>query len=74
MKPGGILLLLELPSPGNWGRKLVRKTVAPGGGLSLLISVELGAAEELRILAHTSVLLVTWPSNTVTYRNSCSPP
>jgi hypothetical protein len=74
MKPDGILPPPELPPPGKWKWELGRKTVAPGSGLSLLISVELEAAEELRIRAHTSVLLVTWPSNTVTYRNSCSPP
>jgi hypothetical protein len=66
MKPGGMFPPPELPATGNWGRKFGKNTVAPGGGLSLFNSVELGAAEELRIRAHTSVLLITWPSNTVT--------
>ena len=74
MKVEGMFPPPELSPFGNGGRKLGRKAVAPGCGRSLLSSVELGAVKELRIRAHTSVLLVTLPSNTVTYRNSCSPP
>lgn len=72
MKPDVILLPPELLPPGNWKWEFDRNTVAPGAGLSLL-SVELGAAEEFRIRAQTSVLLVNLPSKTVTYRKSCSP-
>ena len=73
MKVGGMLPPPELSPFGNGGRKFGRKAVAPGCGLSLS-SVELVEAEELRIRARTSALVITLPSNTVIHGYRCSPP